>query len=67
MLAVQEEADKGNFLLAPPTTSRKTAVPTPTVAAAAGTLIYLNSYGNTETPAEAIASDEEQHRHISTF
>ena len=29
------------------------------VAAATGTLIYLNSYGDTEAPAEALASDEE--------
>jgi hypothetical protein len=59
MLAVQEEADEGQFLLSPPTASRKMAAPTPTVAAAAGTLIYLNSYGDTEAPAEALASDEE--------
>ncbi len=39
--------------------SRKMAVPTPTVAAAAGTLIYQNSYGDTETPAEVLVSDEE--------
>ncbi len=59
MLAVREEADEGQILLSPPTASRKTAAPTPTVAAAAGTLIYLNSYGDTEAPAEALASDEE--------
>ncbi len=33
--------------------------PTPTVAAAAGTLIYLISYGDTEVPAEALALDKE--------
>jgi hypothetical protein len=46
MLAVQED-------------SRKTVAPTPTVATAAGTLIYQNSYGDTEAPAEALASDKE--------
>ncbi len=59
MLAVQEEADEGQFLLSPPTASRKTAAPTPMVAAAAGTLIYLNSYEDTKAPAKALASDEE--------
>ncbi len=52
MLAVREEADE------PPATSRKMA-PTPMNAAAAGTLIYLDSYGHTEAPAEALALDEE--------
>ncbi len=33
--------------------SRRTAAPTPTVAAAAGTVIYQNSYGDTKAPAEA--------------
>ncbi len=59
MLAVREEADEGQFLLSPPTTSRKTGTLSPMVAAAAGTLLYLNSYGNTEAPAEAPAPDEE--------
>ena len=59
MLAVREEADKGKILLSPPTTSRKTMAPTLTVAAAAGTLIYLNYYGDTEAPAKALASDKE--------
>ncbi len=59
MLAVREEADKGQFLLSPPTASRKMAALTPTIAAAAGTLIYLNSYGDTEAPAEALALYEE--------
>jgi hypothetical protein len=59
MLAVREEAGKGQFLLSPPTTSRKTSAPSPMVAAAAGTLIYLNSYGDTEAPAETLASNEE--------
>jgi hypothetical protein len=59
MLAVQKEADEGQFLLSPPTASRKTAAPSPMVVAATGTLIYLNSYGDTEAPAEALASDEE--------
>jgi len=59
MGAVREEAVEGQFLLSPPTASRKMAAPTPTVAAAAGTLIYLNSYGDTAAHAEALASDEE--------
>jgi hypothetical protein len=46
-------------LLSPPTASRKMGAPTPTVAAAAGTFIYLNSYGDTEALAEALASNEE--------
>ena len=41
MLAVREEADEGQFLLSPPTAFRKTAGPSPMVAAATGTLIYL--------------------------
>jgi hypothetical protein len=59
MLAVQEEADEGQFLLSPPTASKKTVAPTPTIAAAAGTLIYLDFYGHTEAPAKALASDKE--------
>jgi hypothetical protein len=59
MLTVREEAGEGQFLLSPPTASRKTGAPTPTVAAAAGTLIYLNSYEDNEAPAEALALDEE--------
>ena len=59
MGAVREEADEEQFLLSPPTASRKLAAPTPTVAAAAGTLVYLNSYGNTAAHADALASDEE--------
>jgi len=59
MGAVREEADEEQFLLSPPTASRKLAAPTPTVAAAAGTLIYLNSYGDTAAHSEALASDEE--------
>ena len=59
MGAVREEADEEQFLLSPPTASRKLAAPTPTVAAAAGTLIYLNSYGDTAAHAEALVSDEE--------
>ncbi len=59
MLAVQEEADKGQFLLSPSTASRKMAAPSPMVVAAAGTLIYLNSYGDTEAPVEALALDKE--------
>jgi hypothetical protein len=59
MLAVREEADEGHFLLSPPTASRKTAAPSPMVEADAGTLIYLNSYGDTEAPAEALSPDKE--------
>ena len=59
MLAVREEAEEGKILLSPPTASMKTVVPSPMVAAAAGTLIYLNSYGITEAPAEALSLDEE--------
>ena len=41
------------------TDSRMTVAPTPSVAAAAGTLIYQNQYGVTDAPAVALASDEE--------
>ena len=46
MLAVRKEGDEGQFLLSPPTNSRK-KVPSPMVAAAAGTLVYQNAYGDT--------------------
>ncbi len=39
--------------------SMMTAAPTPSVAAAAGTLIYQNQYGVTDAPPVALASDEE--------
>jgi hypothetical protein len=51
MLADREDSRK--------TDSRKTAAPTATVEAAAGTLIYQNLYGDTEAPAAALALDEE--------
>ncbi len=41
------------------TDSRMTAVPTPSVAAAVGTLIYQNQYGVTDVPAVALTLDEE--------
>jgi hypothetical protein len=45
MLVHQEESDEGQYPLSPPTTSRKTAEPSPMAAAAAGTLEYLKAYG----------------------
>jgi len=48
MLVHQEESDEGQYPLSPPTTSRKTAEPSPMAAAAAGTLEYLKAYGQGE-------------------
>ena len=48
MLVHQEESDEGQYPLSPPTTSRKTAEPSPMAAAAARTLEYLKAYGQGE-------------------
>jgi hypothetical protein len=57
--AQEKKGKRLKTMLADREDSRKMAAPTPTVAAAAGTLIYQNSYGDTEAPAEALASVEE--------
>ncbi len=54
--AQEKKGKRPKTMLADQEDFRKTAAPTLTVAAAAGTLIYQNSNGDTEVPAEALAS-----------
>jgi hypothetical protein len=47
-LSIKRNQTKRQYPLSPPTTSRKTAKPSPMAATAAGTLEYLKAYGQGE-------------------